>query len=356
MSISKYAIILEKFLLTDFNRFFTFAKAMRIARSVLINSDHPQFFHVISRVVDKKFIFKPQECTVFHKMMRQFESFSGVKVHSYCIMSNHFHLLIQVPKCPAIISEDDIRNRMSYIYSPKKLQEFDEFIQYHREVGNLNVINAFYHGMRKRMYNLSIFIKDLKQKFTRWYNIEHRRKGTLWEERFKSVLIQGCGNTLKKIAAYIELNPVRAGIVKDPGTYKWNSYSEAVSGNNLTRTRISEILLNTPSSDDWDRIHKDYKEYLYFKLSQNNPAKALNNQTDPKPQKSMSQNESIAAALRSRIRYFTDGLVIGNKEFILNFYQLRQHLLCPTRKVPGKPVRGKIWDGLFSYRDVGGSH
>lgn len=341
--------------MTDSENFPTFTKAMRIARNVLINSDHPQFFHVISRVVDKKFIFNAQECAVFHKMMRQFESFSGVKIHAFCIMSNHFHLLIQVPICPPNISEEDIRNRMSHIYSPEKLLEFDEFIQFHRDNGNLNAINAFYQGMRKRMFNLSIFIKDLKQKFTRWYNIEHNRKGTLWEERFKSVLIQGCGNTLQKIASYIELNPVRAGIVSDPGTYKWNSYSEAVSGNNLTRTRISEILVNTDDATDWNSVHKIYKEYLHFKLSKENPPNSTDNQSNLKSGKPKSQHTSIAEALRSRIRYFTDGLVIGNMEFILQFYRLRKHLLCPTRKTPGKPIRGKIWDDLFSYRDVGKS-
>ena len=57
-------------------------------------------------------------------------------------------------------------------------------------------------------------MKLLKQRFTQWFNRQRGRKGTLWEERFKSVLVEGTGEVLATMAAYIDLNPVRAGIVK----------------------------------------------------------------------------------------------------------------------------------------------
>jgi hypothetical protein len=67
-----------------------------------------------------------------------------------------------------------------------------------------------------RMWDVSAFMKLLKQRFTQWYNRRKGRKGTLWEERFKSVLVDGAGDVLATMAAYIDLNPVRAGLVEDP--------------------------------------------------------------------------------------------------------------------------------------------
>jgi len=69
----------------------------------------------------------------------------------------------------------------------------------------------------------------LKQRFSQWFNTIHSRKGTLWEERFRSVLVEG-GEALRTVSLYVDLNPVRAGIVKDPKDYRWSSYGEAVAG------------------------------------------------------------------------------------------------------------------------------
>ena len=67
-----------------------------------------------------------------------------------------------------------------------------------------------------RMGDVSVFMKELKQRFSIWYNKSHRRYETLWAERFKSVLVEGSRSALRTVAAYIDLNPVRAGLVEDP--------------------------------------------------------------------------------------------------------------------------------------------
>jgi len=65
------------------------------------------------------------------------------------------------------------------------------------------------------MYELSQFMKTFKQCFSIYYNSNHERRGTLWEERFKSVLVEESEYAQLVAGAYIDLNPVRAGIVKD---------------------------------------------------------------------------------------------------------------------------------------------
>ena len=75
-----------------------------------------------------------------------------------------------------------------------------------------------------RMWDLGKFMKTLKQRFTTWYNKCNGRKGTLWEDRFKSVLVED-GDALRTMSSYIDLNPVRAGIVDDPKEYRWCGYA-----------------------------------------------------------------------------------------------------------------------------------
>ena len=70
--------------------------------------------------------------------------------------------------------------------------------------------------------------KALKQQFTQWFNGRHGRKGTLWEERYKSVLVEGAGEALATMSAYIDLNPVRAGLVDDPREYRWCGYAAGI--------------------------------------------------------------------------------------------------------------------------------
>jgi len=62
-----------------------------------------------------------------------------------------------------------------------------------------------------RMWDISAFMKLLNQRFTKWFNGQRKRKGTLWEERFKSVLIEG-GEGYATMAAFIDQNPVRTNI------------------------------------------------------------------------------------------------------------------------------------------------
>jgi len=72
-----------------------------------------------------------------------------------------------------------------------------------------------------RMHDLSCFVGELKQRISQRYNLKTERKGPLWEDRFKSVLVQGSPGVLATVAAYIDLNAVRAGIVVEPKDWRW---------------------------------------------------------------------------------------------------------------------------------------
>ena len=97
------------------------------------------------------------------------------------------------------------------------------------DAGQDDALAAIYKRFTYRMHDLGEFMKGLLQRFTQWFNRAHSRTGRLWEDRFKSVIVED-GVAAKTVSAYIDLNPVRAGMVTDPADYRWSSYGEAIGG------------------------------------------------------------------------------------------------------------------------------
>ena len=83
----------------------------------------------------------------------------------------------------------------------------------------------------------------------RWFNKHHGRRGTLWMDRYKSVLVQD-GDALRTMAAYIDLNPVRAGLAKASKDYRWCGYAEAVAGSKRARRGLCRVV-DSPL-DSWN--------------------------------------------------------------------------------------------------------
>ena len=106
-------------------------------------------------------------------------------------------------------------------------------------------------GYRVKFSNLANYMKEIKQAFSWYHNQRHNRRGTLWGDRFKSVIVEN-GETLNNCLAYIDLNPLRAGIVGRPEEYCWNSLSDHVQINNQDNFLSTDFGLkefNPPSAD-----------------------------------------------------------------------------------------------------------
>jgi hypothetical protein len=198
------------------------------------------------------------------------------------------------------------------------------------------------------MGDVSQFMKLLKQRFTKWFNDSHERYGTIWSERFKSVLVED-GRALQTVAAYIDLNPVRAGLTQDPKDYRFCGYAEAVAGNQTLRSSLASVF----EEKEWRAAHNYYRQLLYGSggKAKNNAASLSAEQVN----KVIKEKGSLSAAelVRCRVRYFTDGAVLGSKEFIaeqLSRYCQRtgrQENLDPQ---PLPTVSGM--EGLATLRDL----
>jgi len=329
----------------------------------------PAIYNCCSRVVDRRFAFGDEEREVFRMFMRMMENFSGCRVLSYCVMSNHFHILLEVPPMPeGGISDTELLRRLGVFYSEGFVKSVaDELVMARTEggaeEGNAERVKEIHGRFTKRMHDLSEFMKTLLQRFTRWFNRTHKRTGTLWEDRFKSVIVES-GTAARTLAAYIDLNPVRAGMVDDPADYRWSSYGEAVGGGRKGNgKKAREGLVRAITSDGadggagfdagrWKEASRRYRRLLGMALER----KPMNAKVEVTGKMRISKNEaealesgdnetvlpelSMAKMLRCRVRYFTDGAVIGGREFVNEAFAGARERFSEKRKDGARRMRG----------------
>jgi hypothetical protein len=119
-----------------------------------------------------------------------------------------------------------------------------------------NTIRADHHG---RMHDLSVFMKVLKQRFTIWHNSQHDTLGTLWTERFSSLLVESNDHTpstaLRIVAAFIEMDPVRCGAVEEANDYpfsgRWTAQQQLISPAEITSIQAPPSTLPSGWTRSW---------------------------------------------------------------------------------------------------------
>ncbi len=151
-------------------------------------------------------------------------------VVTYCVMSNHFHLLLWVPEKEAVGHEEVVR-RLKLVWSKDKVKEWEVFNELHWEEDRVKLDAQ----VTDRMHDLAEFMRVLKHGYTLWYNRTHGCKGAFWDARYRSVVMEGTPLALMSVAAYIDLNPIRAGMVEDPMEYRWSGYAAACGGGKSER-------------------------------------------------------------------------------------------------------------------------
>lgn len=343
-------------------------------------------YHCVSRVVDRRFVFGDEEREHFRMFMRMQENFSGCRVLSYCIMSNHFHILLEVPPTGALALDDKgLLKRLSTVYSEAFVAEVSKELAEARSEENEAHVAEIYARFTYRMHNLSEFMKTLLQRFTRWFNRTHDRTGTLWEQRYKSVIVES-GDASRTIAAYIDLNPVRAGMVSDPAEYRWSSYGEAIGGgtkgngkkarmglmracavqNSKLETLNSKKEGDIYSAERWKEVARVYRRVMGLALGRKKGNAKLGEVTagaNLNDEEMISSKENgtvlpdlgMAKMLRTRVRYFTDGAVIGSKSFVNETFKAARERFSEKRKDGARRMRGSgaaASGVLWSARDL----
>ena len=330
-----------------------------------------RFFHCVSRVVNRDFVFLDAEREKFAEILRAMETFSGVRVLTWTILSNHFHVLLEIPEKPVGFDLPDVEfwRRIEALYSDKEVDEIRaSFRSFRVEIGGAAgeiLAQQYRQKFLDRMLDLSEAMKTLKQRFSMWFNRRHERVGTLWEARFKSVLVEGEPETLTKVAAYVDLNAVRAGMVTDPKDYRWCGYAEALGASTKeirqrARSALCAVIghgfrgngVDNADANMWKSVLAEYRKLLFGIGDETMTKKGGFTEAEVRAVWAAAGKLTEAQLLRCRVRYFTDALVIGDKAFVDDYFDWAKESFGPRRKMRARPIRGADSGGLCAFRDL----
>jgi REP element-mobilizing transposase RayT len=348
--------------------------------------ERPVVYHCISRVVERRLAFGPDEKEKLRTFLRMQENFSGCRVLAYCFMSNHIHLLLEVPPmAEGGLSDAELLERLRALYSAAFVAEIAKELADARQsaadgLAGEELALRIHERFTYRMHDLGEFMKTFLQRFTRWFNARNDRTGVLWEARFKSVLVEE-GIAAKTMAAYIDLNPVRAGIVSDPAEYRWSSYGEAMGGGprghgKKAREGLARALLAHKGGEAdaglWtSRISREYRMLLLAaggerveetvtpsgERKRNVIRKGMNQREARAELAGLDGGGNVALGklLLLRVRYFSDGAVIGSRDFVDEVFRRSRERFGPKRRDGARKLRGCGTSAaipLWSARDL----
>jgi putative transposase len=350
------------------------------------STEKPVIYHCVTRVVERRLAFEAKDKEQFRTYMRMYENFSGCRVLAYCLMGNHVHILLEVPPLPECgLTDEELLKRLRAIHPAAAVQLVARELQAARAairdgLADASYATAIHERYTYRMHDLGEFMKTLLARFTRWFNTHHTRTGTLWESRFKSVLVED-GLASRTMAAYIDLNPVRAGMVTDPAAYRWSSYGEAMGGGprgNGKKARaglVRALMAHKGYAADarhWaGKVSKDYRMLL---LDEGEEKLEVVAGADGEPavkvlrkgmkkdvveaelaQLEHSRDVALGKMLRYRVRYFSDGAVLGSREFVDSVFRACRERFGAKRTSGARKLRGNAAAAagiLWSVRDL----
>lgn len=303
-------------------------------------------YHCISRVVGGEMLLGALEKEKLREMMWQQARFCGVEIVTYCLMSNHIHVVVRVPE-KGVVRDEELVERAVRFYGRRSVMVQAVEKAMGRQGGLPKDVRE---GLEGRMGDVSVFMKELKQRFSKWYNRGRERYGTLWAERFKSVVVEDAPSVVMAVAAYVDLNAVRAGLVKEPQEYRWSGYGEAVGGGEEARRGLASIQ----GGGQWGEVEVGYRRVLLVSGGEAGGTEkvALSGEAIRRELKRGGVLR-MGQVLRLRVRYFTDGVVLGSRNYVNGLYGEYRDRFGPRRRSGARPMRGvEALGDLATMRDL----
>jgi hypothetical protein len=313
-------------------------------------------FHVMSRTCGGAVFFDETEKEALLRVMKRLAAFCGVKLLTYCIMGNHFHALVRIPKREVWLAErfggpegeEKLLRHLRVLYSKAFVQALREDLAALRAQGMGALAEARVEAFKARMGDVSEWMREVKVRFSRWYNKRHERKGTLWMGPFRSVLVEGhktqdCKtedraqlDALQVMAAYIDLNPVRAGLVAGAEEYRWSGWGEALMGEKEAVAGLCDVVGCGVSQ--WEvRGKVAYGSWV--------------------GERRKVEDEDEMGSLLRRVRAFSAGVAVGSAGFVEEVFNGRRDLFGPNRSDGARPLDGRgsfRFGAICALRDLRG--
>jgi REP element-mobilizing transposase RayT len=276
-------------------------------------------YHIVSRLVPEAEWWADAEKEEFLRLLERLARGFFVQIHAFCIMSNHFHLLVTgKEREAAAASKEELLKRYRAIHGkrsdppPGVLQNDGSWDHDH---------DGGIERLRERLGDVSRFVQELKQTFARGYNRRRGRKGTIWHDRFKSVLTSKEGDAELVQAAYIDLNPIRAEMVRVPEDYRWSS-----AGLRVRSPRRAKRLLTPLDHPELKRNgHAWYRMFTHVAGAV--PVRGKRGFIPTADAEAMIARQGtlgVAGALRYRCRNLSEGVAVGTAKFVATIQGARR--------------------------------
>jgi len=180
-------------------------------------------YHLMSRTNDQRFLFEKGavKSDIVDALKRAAE-FSGVDLDAYSMMCNHFHIVCKVTRTDEKVPRDEIERRLVVLMGRKRAEKIIERWNELEDCGAHEALERELDRYRRRMNDISEFIKTFKEMVNIRFKRMNKYCGSIWSGRFKSTIIES-GEYLARCCRYVELNPVRAGMVTRAADYRWSS-------------------------------------------------------------------------------------------------------------------------------------
>jgi putative transposase len=274
-------------------------------------------------VVQKRKLIDGEAMEAMRRIMRSQAAFAGMEVLTYCFMANHFHIFVRLdPKETELLDDVGLVGRFRALYGSKKCASLG------LDANDLEVIlknnkdsaEGIRRRLKARMGDVSVFMREFKTRFTFWYNEKHGTVGTFWAERFRSVVVEADTEAQRMVAAYIDLNPVRAGLVEDAGDYGFSGFGEACAGGSAARRGIARIEGRMAWST---KFLKRYRARLRSRMGPGMGLSRGSERSSPAAETKSPDGPGVVAAgesgLLSKIRAFSEGWVVGSVAWVESF-------------------------------------
>ena len=313
-----------------------------------VKAEGEGFYHVVSRIAGRRFLIDEAEKRVLLGMIRATAIFSGVELYTYAVMSNHFHLLVRVPR-KQTVSDKELLRRMEALYgTPRFLKVLEKWEKWTAKKQEWRVVEEK-ERLRARMYDLSQFCKTFKETYTQDYNKRHDNTGTIWEGRFKSILLEGSWRTLMTVAGYIHLNPVRAEMVEQPEQATNAGYGAACQGDARAITGLVSLVKRVYGAREatWaqargacaeviagalDGAIPDFRSQISDSSFQSEGGESSLDRTGSAASRFAEGIGTLKALLRRRVAGFLHGGALGGERF------LRRVAGCLPKRVRRRPA------------------
>ena len=228
------------------------------------------FYHCISRCVRRAFLcgidtwsgksYQHRKEWVEQQLLAQSRAFC-IDLVGYAIMSNHYHVIVRVdPELAASLSAEEVLNRWQQLYRLNPLmarfEAGNELTDAEKEI----VANEI-SRMRQILMSISRFMAYLNERIARRANVEDNCKGRFWEGRFRSQAILDDAALLQCLA-YVDLNPVRAGISQSPIQSEYTSVKRRLAKNSPGLLRFKSDVPEATT----DHYHLPFRLNDYLQL------------------------------------------------------------------------------------------